>query len=167
MIIFSDATKHRLLFKVKVISSLFVFACIDQFSFFHFLPFQPSFSIIALFFWTFFFNKQISFNLVFLFGLFVDLIGGSFLGENTLIFVILYGSISFYKDNFSNDLSLEWPIFWTSIFLVIFLHFFLIGIIHKRFIFTSEPILGNFLTLLFYPGIRNFLRWLINEKRYL
>jgi rod shape-determining protein MreD len=164
MFILSDITKNILFFKFKIIGSLFLAACIDQFNFLQFLPFQPNFSFLTLYFWSFFFRHHLSFSIIFLFGILVDLMGGSFLGENTLIFIILYGSISLYQEYYSNDSTLEWGTLWISVLLMTLLQIILISIIHQCFIFSLNHILDNTITILFYPFIKYSLQWLIKER---
>lgn len=164
MLILSNITKNILSFKFKIIGSLFLAACIDQFNFLQFLPLQPHLAFLTLYFWSFFFRHQLSFSLIFLFGILVDLMGGSFLGENTLIFIILYGSISFYQEYYSNDTPLEWSTLWIAVLLMTLLQFILISIIHQRFIFSLIHVLNNLITILFYPSIKYSLQWLIKER---
>lgn len=166
MLIVSDYTKNALRFKFKVISSLVLAACLDQFNFFQFLPLQPNISFLTLYFWSFFFRHHLSFLLVFLFGMGVDLIGGSFLGENTLIFIVLYGSISFYQEHFANDLALEWSTFPISLLFLTILQFTLMSIIHERFVFSFTHVGNNALNLVFYPLIKHSLQWWIKERQY-
>ena len=154
------------MFKLKVISSLVVAACLDQFNFLQFLPLQPNISFLTLYFWSFFFRQQLSFLLVFLFGIGVDLIGGSFLGENTLIFIILYGCISFYQEHFANDLALEWSTLLIAVIFLTVLQFGLMSIIHQRFIFSFGHIGDNALNLLFYPVVKYVLDWWIKERHH-
>jgi hypothetical protein len=90
--------------------------------------------------------------------------GGSFLGENTLIFIILYGSISLYQEYYSNDSTLEWGTLWISVLLMTLLQIILISIIHQCFIFSLNHILDNTITILFYPFIKYSLQWLIKER---
>lgn len=162
---FSSLSKNIFSFKLKIISSLFIVGCIDQFNFLHFLSIQPHFSFLTVYFWSFFFNHYLSFLMIFLFGMFVDLIGGSFLGVNTLVFTLLYGSISFYQEHYSKDVSLEWKVFWISMGFLTFLQILLFSLIHERLVLSWVHLFENGLTILFYPCIKYSLKWLIKERK--
>lgn len=165
MLIFSDLTKSIFSLKSKIIVSLLVAACLDQFNFFHFLPLQPNISFLTLYFWAFFFNRHLSFTFVFLLGMGIDLMGGSFLGENTIVFILLYGSLAFYQEHYSNDLSLEWSTLCLSIVLLTILQIILLSLIHQHLVFSWKHLLENGLTLLFYPCIKYGLQRLVKERR--
>jgi rod shape-determining protein MreD len=165
MVILSDFTKRRVILQLKIFFSLFLGILIDQYSFFHFLPFQPSFFLIFLFFWTFFFPHQISFIIIFFLGLLADLIGGSLLGEHTLISLAFYGGISFYREYFTDNPDYEWAILWGATISIIAVHYILLWLIHKRVFFSIDHFIGHFFSLLFYPSARKFLFWLTGEVR--
>lgn len=165
MFIFSNLTKNVFLLKTKIMGSLLLAGYIDQFNFFHFLPLQPNFSFLTLYFWSFFFNHYLSFLFVFCFGMFVDLVGGSVLGENTLSFILLYGSILFYQEHYSNDLSLEWKVFWVSIVALTLFQIILLFLIHHKFIFSWRHLLENGLSFIFYPCVKYALQLLVKERK--
>lgn len=165
MAILSDFTKRRVILKIKIFFSLFLGILIDQYSFFHFLPFQPSFFLIFLFFWTFFFSQDISFLMIFFLGIMADLIGGSLLGEHTLIALAFYGGISFYREYFTDQPDNEWPILWGATLGIILFHYLLIWLIHKRIFFSLDHFIGHFFSILFYPSARKFLFWISGEDR--
>lgn len=165
MVILSDFTKHRVILKTKMFLSLFLSILIDQYSFFHFLPFQPSFFLIFLFFWTFFFRYNVSFLMIFFLGLMADLIGGSLLGEHTLIALAFYGGISFYREYFTDHPDNEWLILWGSTVAIIVFHYGLIWLIHKRIFFSTDHFMGHFFSILFYPSARKLLFWVSGEGK--
>ncbi|HCI48340.1 MAG: hypothetical protein A2977_04065 [Alphaproteobacteria bacterium RIFCSPLOWO2_01_FULL_45_8] len=165
MIIFSDVAKNVFFIKLKIIGSLLIAACIDQFNFFHLVPLQPNFFFLTLYFWCFFFNHYLSFTLVFLFGLLVDLMGGSFLGENTLTFILLYGSISFYQEHYSKDPDLEWNILSVAVGSLTIFQILMLSLIHQRFVFSWRHLVENGLMFVFYPCIKYGLHWLMKERR--
>lgn len=160
MLILSDLTKRNIAVRAKIIFSLLIATLIDQYSFFHFLPFQPSFTVITLFFWSFFYSQHISFIIVFFLGLLTDIIGGSLLGENTFVLLAFYAGISFYREYFSDDPQHEWAMLWGGTVMIIVVHFLLIWTIHKRIFFSVDPIIGHFFSVLFYPGIKKILLWI-------
>ena len=164
MILFSDFTRLRVIIQLKIIITLLAATLIDQYSFFHFLPFQPSFFLITLFFWTMFFGRHLSFTLVFFFGLFADLIGGSLIGDTTLAMLSFYGGISFYREHYSNDHGQEWAILWCGTIGVILIHFFIIWAIHKQIFFSIDHVIGYLFSLLFYPSLKRILYWFVGEQ---
>ena len=164
MFILSDLTKKNAFLQTKIILTLLTAVLIDQYSFFHFLPFQPSFTIILLFFWTFFFGRHVSFVLVFFLGLLTDITGGSLLGENTFILLTLYAAISFYREYSSNSPHYEWAVLWGATVGILCLHFIIIWTIHKRIFFSLDPVIGHFFSLLFYPSLKKVMFWLAGER---
>lgn len=164
MFVFSDLTRNLFFLKVKIIGSLLLAGCLDQLNFFHFLPIQPNLSFLTLYFWSFFFNHYLSFTFVFFFGMFVDLIGGSFLGENTLCFILLYGSIVFYQEHYSNELSLEWHMLWISIVGLTLFQIILLSLIHHRLVLSWGILVENGVSLMFYPCLKYVLQFLVKER---
>ncbi len=148
-----------------MIFSLLLATLIDQYSFFHFLPFQPSFTIITLFYWTFFFEYHVSFMVVFFLGLFTDIAGGSLLGEHTFVLLSFYAGISFYRECFSEKLQHEWVILWGSTVGILCVHFLLVWTVHKRIFFCIDPVIGHFFSLLFYPSLKRVMFWFVGEER--
>lgn len=155
--IISDITKKILWLKFKIISSLGLALCIDQFNLFQFLPLQPNISFLTLFFWWFFFGHQLSLLLIFMFGLMFDLLGGSVMGENTLSFIILFGSLSFYKEYYGLNRELEWGVLWISIAALIILQIFILSLIYQRIIFSWGHLGNNLINVLFYPVLKSLL----------
>jgi rod shape-determining protein MreD len=140
--------------------SIFIAVILDRFHVFRALPLEPNLTFPIIYYWTIHRAECLPVTGIFLAGILDDALGGAYLGQNTLEFLFLFGSVLGQRQYLINSsFFMGWLIlFFLSLGLMV-LEWGIASLVSQKWLDATPLFLQNTLSVILYP----WLTYLFNK----
>ncbi len=140
--------------------SIFIAVILDRFHVFRALPLEPNLTFPMIYYWTIHRAELLPVPGIFLAGILDDALGGTYLGQNTLEFLFLYGAVLGQRQYLLNaSFFMSWMVlFFLSLGLMV-IEWGIASLISQTWLDATPLFLENTLSVVLYP----WLTYLLNK----
>ncbi len=146
--------------KLTLLCLLIVCIFIDSYQFLRVLPFSPFLSLIVLFYCCVNLPSPPSYSFVFMCGLLLDCLSGSYIGHNALLFLVVDYVGSHEKTFLARSSFLEWLGFGGLLGASLLVEAGLFYLVHHVYTLGGQNLLDGISTFLLYGPLHGILRFL-------
>ncbi len=125
---------------------------LDRTHVFRFLPIEPLLTLPLIYHWAMYRPEFLSVLTLFIVGMVDDAIGGAFLGQTSLLFLILYALVLLEKHHIEGSKSsIQWGAFAFYMSCAVCLEWAISSIVNESAICSGTFLLQNIMMVIFYP----------------